>query len=93
MNLADLIVHVGNFFAPAVVVACLTALAGRWILPVDARWPVLWIRIGVGFLACSACLVAGLWWYGRDGRMSTYIAMGVVAACVQFVLMRGWRRG
>jgi hypothetical protein len=36
-------------------------------------------------------LVAGLWWFGHDGKMATYAALVVLPALAQGVLLRGWR--
>jgi hypothetical protein len=36
-------------------------------------------------------LVAGLAWFGRDGRMATYVALVVVCGSAQWWLLRGWR--
>jgi hypothetical protein len=37
-------------------------------------------------------LVAGLWWHGQDGKMSTYIALVLVAATLEWLMHRGWAR-
>ena len=39
-----------------------------------------------------AVLVGGLWVFGVDGKMATYGACVLVAAALQWVLARGWRR-
>ena len=43
-------------------------------------------------LAGMAVLVGGLWVFGVDGKMATYGACVLVAAALQWVLARGWRR-
>jgi hypothetical protein len=35
-------------------------------------------------------LVAGLWLHDQDGKMSTYMALVLVAATLEWVMHRGW---
>jgi hypothetical protein len=35
-------------------------------------------------------LLLGLWLHGQDGKMSTYIALVLVAATVEWLLQRAW---
>jgi hypothetical protein len=37
-------------------------------------------------------LLAGLAWHGQDGKMSTYLALVLVAASVEWLMHRGWSR-
>ena len=36
-------------------------------------------------------LVAGLVFFGRDGKMATYAALVLAIASSQWLLLRGWR--
>jgi hypothetical protein len=37
-------------------------------------------------------LLAGLWFFGRDGKMLTYAALVVASATVQWVMLGLWRK-
>lgn len=91
MAFKDLIIHLANFVAPALVVAILLALAGPFI---TKKSPV-----ALGFIAQAAinivvgCLVLllGLWFLGADGKMATYAVLLVAVATGQWLGARGWR--
>jgi len=82
--------HLLSFLAPAVVVAVLVALAARIALPRASR-PAWWPSVAVNTLAGAGVLAAGLWIFGRDGKMATYGALVIAVATVQWVIGRGWR--
>lgn len=80
-----------NFFAPAAAVAVLLWLGASLFWrkqSVTQRW---WAQIAINFVLGSGVLLAGLWWFGRDGKMLTYAALVLVCASSQWVLLRGWR--
>jgi hypothetical protein len=37
-------------------------------------------------------LLVGLWLHGQDGKMSTYMALVLVAATLEWVMHRGWAK-
>ena len=45
------------------------------------------LTIAAGLVA----LGAGLWWFGRDGKMATYAVLVVAVATAQWVVGRAWR--
>jgi hypothetical protein len=83
--------HLLNFLAPAVgvsLIACLLAkLLWRRELGGVAWWR-LW-SCSAGLAAVTS--VAGLVYYGRDGKMATYAAM--VLACALGLWWAGFRPG
>lgn len=91
MDPQDLILHLANFVAPALVVAVLLALAGPFI---TKKSPV-----ALGFIAQAAInmivggvvLWLGLWFLGADGKMTTYAVLLVAVATGQWLGSRGWR--
>lgn len=91
MGLPDFLNHLLNFFAPAIWVALSVTLFAR----VFVRKQVLaggFIRsAAINFVVSCGVLVFGLWFFGRDGKMSTYAAMTLFCASSQWVLQRGWR--
>lgn len=82
--------HLLSFLAPAVAVAVLVALSARVVLPRATR-PSWWLSVGVNTVAGVAVLVAGLWIFGRDGKMATYGALVLAVATAQWLSGRGWR--
>lgn len=91
MNLLDTLFHLLGFAAPALAVAVLVALAARLIMP---RGPVAlawWSQAAVNFVAGVLVLVAGLWYFGVDGKMATYAALVVAVASCQWLGSRAWK--
>jgi hypothetical protein len=87
----DLSIHLLSFAAPAFAVGLVVTLLARLLLPRgDARlgWSV---SLALNFVAGLATLVAGLWFFGRDGKMVTYAGMVVVVATCQWLSGRAWR--
>lgn len=91
MGPLELTRHLLSFAAPALVVALLVALAARLVLPPSAR-PASWrLAVALNALAGIVVLTAGLWFFGRDGKMATYAALVLVVATVQWAGGRAWR--
>ncbi|SDN48159.1 hypothetical protein [Polaromonas sp. JS666] len=87
--------HLLNFVLPAAAVALLLVLSSRVFgglfrssRPVAATW---WAQTVIVFAANVAVLVAGLVFFGRDGKMMTYAAMVASAAVCQWILLGAWR--
>lgn len=79
MNLFDLVWHLSNFAAPALLLGAVSAAAAKLLWRRQLRgWT--WLRLS-GSAAAAGLLVsvAGLALTGRDGKMITYAAM--VFAC------------
>ena len=93
MPASDILIHVLNFIAPALWLACLLTLAARWMARGSSAllpWPLVWLAVvAVGV----ATLLAGLWLTGRDGKMVTYIGLVLACGSTQWLLSRGWRKG
>jgi hypothetical protein len=68
----DVLWHVLNFFAPAAAVGLLTA-SGVKLVWWRALRGVGWLGLSLAAsLACAVGLVAGLLFFGRDGKMASY---------------------
>src|SRR5262245_4651788 len=80
-----------NFAAPALAVAVLVAAAARLLLPRDPQ-ALGWLgSIAINFVAGLGVLAAGLWYFGRDGKMATYAALVLAVATSQWLAARAWR--
>ena len=91
MNLIDLFLHALGFAAPAFAVALLLVALGRWLLPKSGVRMGWWASLAINFIVGLVVLGAGLWYFGRDGKMATYAALVVVVATTQWLSGRGWR--
>ena len=91
MGPQDFLIHFAGFVAPAVFLALALPSAGWLALPSTRGRMPWWVQAAVVFLAGAAVLAAGLWWFGRDGKMATYGAMVVAAATLQWLAVRAWR--
>ena len=90
MTFLQAVFHLVNFMLPALAMAVLMPLAGRWVMGSGGSpwpWRVLWHGLS-GVLV----LAAGLWLQGQDGLMSTYAVLVLVAGSLEWLLHRGWRR-
>ena len=91
MTALALLTHVLNFLAPALWLALLLPLASRWIFKPKGRISGLGVQIVVNFVLILLALGLGLWFFGRDGKMATYLSMTVIGATSQWLMLRGWR--
>jgi hypothetical protein len=87
----DFFLHLLSFVAPALAVALLVALAARLVLPRGGPRTRWWVEFALNFAVGVGVLLAGLWLFGRDGKMATYAAMVVAVATCQWLSGRGWR--
>ena len=83
--------HLFNFAAPALFLALLLALGGRFLGPKGASSLTWYAQAAINSVVGCTVLLAGLWWLGRDGRMLTYAALVLACASCQWLLQRGWR--
>ncbi len=89
MTFAQSLFHLANFVLPALALAVLMPLAGRWVMGrAGVAW---WRRVFWHAVVGSLVLLAGLLLQGHDGRMATYAALVLVAASLEWLLHRGWR--
>jgi hypothetical protein len=88
MTFWQLVLHLFHFSLPALAMAILMPLAGRTVM--GAGRISLRRRMGVHALSGLVVLVGGLLLHGQDGKMSTYIALVLVAATAEWLLQRGW---
>ena len=91
MGPTDQFFHLAGFLAPALFLAVVLPGLSRLLLRKSSPLIRFWPQVAVVFAASAAVLLAGLWWFGRDGKMATYGALVVAAATVQWLLVRGWR--
>jgi hypothetical protein len=91
MGPIDFLLHLLGLLAPAAGVALGVALAARLVLPRRSPPQAWWMPLAINFAAGSAVTVAGLWYFGRDGKMATYAALVVAVATAQWLSGRAWR--
>lgn len=92
MDLLQLSIHFAGFAAPALLLALLLAVLGPALMPKRPTARTVWACAAINFVAGLAVLAAGLWWFGRDGKMATYAALVVAVATSQFLAGGAWRR-
>jgi hypothetical protein len=72
--------HISNLFLPALALGALAAALAKLVWRRELA-TVPWKKLaGPACAACSAVVLVGLVWSGRDGRMATYGAMVLVCA-------------
>lgn len=91
MGPLDVLFHLFNFVAPALFTGMMLALAARYVLRQKSARLSLPAQAAINSIAGVAVLAAGLWYFGRDGKMATYAALVVVCATSQWLAGRHWR--
>lgn len=91
MGPIDFLTHLMGFAAPACFLALALPLAARLAVRRSNAAVSYWGQVALVLLAGVAALAAGLWWFGRDGKMATYAALVVAAASTQWLALRAWR--
>jgi len=92
VTLQDVLNHLLNFAAPALLLAVLLPLLSRLVMKKPARRVSLWGQMTVIFAAGVSAQLASVWWLGRDGKMLGYAALVLSVATSQWLLARGWHR-
>jgi len=92
MDFTAAAIHLLNFLAPAMCLPLLLWPMARLAFGRPAGAPRWWVQWGVQAAVGAAVLLAGLWVFGRDGKMLTYAALVLAGASCQWLLQRGWRR-
>ena len=96
MTPLDALIHLLNFAAPALALAFALPLLAQLLDRFSDRKRAASLNLpaqsAINFVAGLAVLAAGLWFFGRDGKMATYAALVLVLASTQWGMGRGWRR-
>jgi hypothetical protein len=87
----DFLIHLLNFLMPAAVVGTLVALAAPSLSKTQSRRSRL-RQSAVNAGAGTVALVAGLVFFGNDGKMATYAAMVALIATSQWLAASGGKR-
>ena len=88
MGVLDFTVHLLNFAAPALSIALLVVLLARILARKQAVAPVWHAQAAINFVVCVVSLLAGLWYFGRDGTIASYTAMVLCCASSQWWMLR-----
>jgi glucose-6-phosphate-specific signal transduction histidine kinase len=84
----DALIHLVNFFLPAVLVPSLAAALTKLMWRRELK-SVAWRRLVLwAAMAAAAALVTGLLLFGRDGKMATYGLMLLTSAVA--LAWAGW---
>ena len=91
MGSLALLNHAINFAAPALWLALLMPLLSRYLMKKSTLTHTLLMQIAIHFIVLMLVLVFGLWVFGRDGKMLTYLAMVLLSATSQWLMRKDWR--
>ena len=91
MSPLALLNHAINFLAPALWLALLMPLLSRFFMRKRTVAHTLLAQAAIHFVVCVLVLMVGLVLFGRDGKMLTYLAMALLSATSQWVMLKGWR--
>lgn len=79
----DYLLHWLNFVYPAFALGTLLAALGLVLERKVASARVFIAQAAINSIAGAVVLLAGLWFFGRDGKMATYAALVLVCATTQ----------
>lgn len=91
MGLLALFNHLINFLAPVLWLALLLPLLSLFLFkkkPVALTYKA---QVALHFVALLVALLVGLVLFGRDGKMLTYLALVLLSASSQWVMVKGWK--
>ena len=88
MGFFDFLNHVLNFAAPAAWLAVFMSLAPRVFKINRPIKPSLRAMAAINFIVSIAALLLGLIFFGRDGKMASYVAMVLLCATSQWLMLR-----
>ncbi len=88
MGVVDFIVHLLNFAAPALSIALLVTLFARILVRKQAVALVWYAQAAINCVVCLVLMLAGLWYFGRDGTIASYAAMVLGCATSQWWMLR-----
>ena len=91
MGPIDLLNHLLNWLAPALWLAVLMPLLARLAMRRQRAAARLWTQMTANFTLNLMVLGLGLWFFGHDGKMATYIGMLLACASSQWFFLRAWR--
>ncbi len=83
--------HLLNWLAPALWLAVLLPLLTRLAMRKQRAAASLWTQMTANFILNLLVLGLGLWFFGHDGKMMTYLGMTLVCASSQWLFLRAWR--
>jgi hypothetical protein len=91
MGVFGLINHLLNFAWPALALAVALPLLVRWTPLGRGATSRVTLQMLVVAMVNLAVLLAGLLWFGRDGKMATYLVMAAASASSLWLLHKNWR--
>lgn len=91
MSSLDLLIHLLNFMAPAFWIAVLVPLLARIFIRKVPLAPTLLSQVAINFIVSVGVVGLGLWYFGHDGKLTTYLAMTLLCATSQWFMLRGFR--
>ena len=84
MGTLDLLNHLLNLVAPALIVGALLAILAPLFSKKTRPARTVIAQAAINSVAGCVVLGLGLWYFGRDAKMATYLAMVVTCATAQW---------
>ena len=88
MDFVDLLTHTANFVAPCIFVGFFMAVTAPWLFKKSPQRHPLVTRTRLSSLAEALAMAAGLWFFGNDGKMMSYLGLALASALSQLWLGR-----
>lgn len=78
--------HIVNFIAPALFVAVVLSLLSRFNRKRRLAWRATLVQLGLVAAVGSLGLLAGLWFFGVDGKLASYALLVLGCGTTQWLL-------
>ena len=88
----EILDHLLNFFAPALGVAVLLAVISPFFMKKWSFASAIWRQAAINFIVGAGVLAGGLVFFGRDGKMLTYLVLVLAMATSQWWQLGGWKK-
>jgi hypothetical protein len=92
MGLLDILDHLLGFLAPALGGAVLLAVISTFSMKKWHYSSAIWRQAAINFIVGAGILAGGLVFFGRDGKMLTYLALVLAMATSQWWQLGGWKK-
>lgn len=88
----EILDHLLNFFAPALGVALLLAVISPFFMKKWSFAGAIWGQVAINFIVGAGVLAGGVVFFGRDGKMLTYLVLVLAMATSQWWQLGGWKK-
>ena len=92
LDFPDILLHLLGFALPGFFVGFFMVFAMPMVWPRRPSVISMPVQLALHTVLTLTVSLAGLWWFGRDGKVATYGAVVLMAATAQWAFSGAWRK-